>query len=99
MPDPGAATDGSGRAFAGFVSSQQSLHTPLLGSSLAWPSAPKPLFIEGTCKDKWGLSWQITPRDLSDAMTAGGPVAKRAFEAMMEMDKIDVAKIQAAVRG
>ena len=53
----------------------------------------------GWCKDKWGLSWQITPRVLTDAMAQGGEVAKRAFEAMMEMDKIDVAKIEAAVRG
>ena len=53
----------------------------------------------GWCKDKWGLSWQITPRALSDAMAQGGDVAKRAFEAMMEMRKIDVAKIEAAARG
>jgi predicted 3-demethylubiquinone-9 3-methyltransferase (glyoxalase superfamily) len=53
----------------------------------------------GWCKDKWGLSWQITPRALTDAMSRGGDVAKRAFEAMMEMGKIDVAKIEAAVRG
>jgi predicted 3-demethylubiquinone-9 3-methyltransferase (glyoxalase superfamily) len=53
----------------------------------------------GWCKDKWGLSWQITPRVLTEAMAKGGEVAKRAFEAMMEMDKIDVAKIEAAVRG
>ncbi|HTH46409.1 MAG TPA: VOC family protein [Candidatus Limnocylindria bacterium] len=53
----------------------------------------------GWCKDKWGLSWQITPRVLTEAMAQGGEVAKRAFEAMMEMDKIDVAKIEAAVRG
>lgn len=53
----------------------------------------------GWCKDKWGLSWQITPRVLTDAMKQGGDVAKRAFEAMMEMGKIDVAKIEAAVRG
>jgi predicted 3-demethylubiquinone-9 3-methyltransferase (glyoxalase superfamily) len=53
----------------------------------------------GWCKDKWGLSWQITPRVLTDAMARGGAVAKRAFEAMMEMRKIDVAKIEAAVRG
>jgi predicted 3-demethylubiquinone-9 3-methyltransferase (glyoxalase superfamily) len=53
----------------------------------------------GWCKDKWGLSWQITPRVLTDAMAQGGDVAKRAFEAMMEMQKIDVAKIEAAVRG
>ena len=53
----------------------------------------------GWCKDKWGLSWQITPRVLTDAMARGGDVAKRAFKAMMEMRKIDVAKIEAAVRG
>ena len=53
----------------------------------------------GWCKDKWGLSWQITPRVLTDAMAQGGEVAKRAFTAMMEMGKIDVARIEAAVRG
>ena len=53
----------------------------------------------GWCKDKWGLSWQITPRALSEAMQVGGPGAKRAFEAMMTMKKIDVAAIEAAVRG
>ncbi len=53
----------------------------------------------GWCKDKWGLSWQITPRVLTEAMAAGGEVAKRAFAAMMPMQKIDVAKIEAAVRG
>jgi len=53
----------------------------------------------GRCKDKWGLSWQITPRVLTEAMAKGGDVAKRAFEAMMQMKKIDVAAIEAAVRG
>ena len=53
----------------------------------------------GWCKDKWGISWQITPRVLTDAMAAGGPAAKRAFAAMMPMKKIDVAAIEAAVRG
>lgn len=53
----------------------------------------------GWCKDKWGISWQITPRVLTEAMASGGEVARRAFEAMMEMQKIDVAKIEAAVRG
>ena len=52
----------------------------------------------GWCKDKWGVSWQITPRVLSDALAAGGDTAKRAFDAMMQMGKIDVAAIQAAVR-
>ena len=53
----------------------------------------------GWCKDRWGLSWQITPRVLTDAMAKGGNVAKRAFDAMMKMRKIDVATIEAAVRG
>jgi predicted 3-demethylubiquinone-9 3-methyltransferase (glyoxalase superfamily) len=53
----------------------------------------------GWCKDKWGISWQITPRVLSDALAAGGDEAKRAFEAMMGMGKIDVAAIEAARRG
>ena len=53
----------------------------------------------GWCKDKWGLSWQITPRALTEAMAAGGDEAKRAFEAMMDMRKIDVAKIEAARKG
>ncbi len=52
----------------------------------------------GWCKDKWGLSWQITPVVLTKAMAKGGDVAKRAFAAMMTMKKIDVAKIEAAVR-
>ena len=54
----------------------------------------------GWCKDKWGLSWQITPRVLTDAVMGDDPaVAKRAFNAMMTMQKIDVAKIEAALRG
>lgn len=53
----------------------------------------------GWCKDKWGISWQITPRVLMEAMRAGGAEAKRAFDAMMTMKKIDVATIEAARRG
>ncbi len=53
----------------------------------------------GWCKDRWGISWQITPRVLSEAMAAGGGQAKRAFAAMMDMKKIDVATIEAARRG
>ncbi len=53
----------------------------------------------GWCKDKWGLNWQITPRVLTQAMAAGGDTAKRAFEAMMPMRKIDVAAIEVAVAG
>jgi len=53
----------------------------------------------GWCKDKWGISWQITPRVLTEAMAAGGDEAKRAFDVMMGMKKIDVAAIKAARRG
>ena len=53
----------------------------------------------GWCKDKWGISWQITPRVLTQAMVAGGDVARRAFEAMMPMRKIDVTAIAVAVKG
>ena len=54
----------------------------------------------GWCKDRWGLSWQITPRILLDAVT--GPdkaAAKRAFDAMLQMKKIDITLIEAALRG
>lgn len=53
----------------------------------------------GWCKDRWGLSWQITPRTLTEALAAGGDEGRRAFEAMMPMTKIDVAAIDAARRG
>jgi len=54
----------------------------------------------GWCKDRWGLSWQITPRVLIDAVTDKDPAAaKRAFDAMMTMRKIDIAKIEAARKG
>ncbi|WP_210639383.1 MULTISPECIES: VOC family protein [unclassified Pseudomonas] len=54
----------------------------------------------GWCKDKWGLSWQISPRVLVDAVTSSDKAAaKRAFEAMMTMTKIDIAAIEAAVKG
>ncbi len=53
----------------------------------------------GWCRDRWGVSWQITPRTLTDAFAAGGAEAKRAFDAMMTMGKIDVAAIDRARRG
>ena len=54
----------------------------------------------GWCKDKWGFSWQITPIALIQAIADPDPdVAKRAFDAMMQMGKIDIAKIEAARRG
>ena len=54
----------------------------------------------GWCKDKWGINWQITPLALTNAMAGSDPAAaKRAFDAMMKMKKIDVALIEATVRG
>ncbi len=54
----------------------------------------------GWCKDKWGVSWQITPLVLTQAIADPNPVAaRRAFEAMMEMTRIDIAAIEAALRG
>ena len=53
----------------------------------------------GWCQDRWGISWQIIPRTLTEAIAAGGEEARRAFTAMMEMGKIDIAQIEAARRG
>lgn len=53
----------------------------------------------GWCKDRWGVSWQIIPRTLTEAMARGGAEAQRAFDAMMGMKKIDVAAIDAARSG
>jgi predicted 3-demethylubiquinone-9 3-methyltransferase (glyoxalase superfamily) len=54
----------------------------------------------GWCRDRWSFSWQITPRRLLDLTTSSDPdVAKRAFEAMMKMKKIDIAALDAAVDG
>jgi predicted 3-demethylubiquinone-9 3-methyltransferase (glyoxalase superfamily) len=54
----------------------------------------------GWCKDRWGISWQIVPRILSEALMGGDPAAaRRAFDAMMTMRKLDVAKLEAAIRG
>ena len=53
----------------------------------------------GWCKDRWGLSWQIAPRVLIEGLAVGGSEAKRVFEAVMPMKKIDVAAIEAARRG
>lgn len=53
----------------------------------------------GWCKDKWGVSWQITPRTLTEGLAAGGAESERVFSAMMTMQKIDVAKIDAARQG
>ncbi len=53
----------------------------------------------GWCTDRWGVSWQITPRTVSEAMAAGGEEARRAFDAMLKMKKIDVAAIDEARRG
>jgi predicted 3-demethylubiquinone-9 3-methyltransferase (glyoxalase superfamily) len=51
----------------------------------------------GWCKDRFGLSWQITPRRLTDYMAQGGETASRAFQAMLRMRKIDIAALERAV--
>ena len=51
----------------------------------------------GWCKDRFGLSWQITPKRLTELMSKGGETSKRAFDAMMEMRKIDIAALDRAV--
>jgi predicted 3-demethylubiquinone-9 3-methyltransferase (glyoxalase superfamily) len=53
----------------------------------------------GWCRDRYGLSWQITPRRLTDLIAQGGKTAQRAFAAMMEMKKIDIAALDRAVAG
>ncbi|WP_288934209.1 VOC family protein [uncultured Sphingomonas sp.] len=53
----------------------------------------------GWCTDRWGYAWQITPRVLMDALSAGGAAGQRAFAAMMTMRKIDIARIEAAMKG
>ncbi len=53
----------------------------------------------GWCKDRWGLSWQIIPRMMVEAIRAGGPAAGRVIQAMMGMGKLDVAALEAAARG
>ncbi len=53
----------------------------------------------GWCKDRWGVSWQITPKTLTEGLSAGGEESKRTFDAMMTMQKIDVAKIETARKG
>jgi predicted 3-demethylubiquinone-9 3-methyltransferase (glyoxalase superfamily) len=53
----------------------------------------------GWCRDRWGVNWQITPRVLTEALAAGGAGARRAFQAMMSMSKIDLATIESALRG
>jgi predicted 3-demethylubiquinone-9 3-methyltransferase (glyoxalase superfamily) len=51
----------------------------------------------GWCKDRWGVSWQISPRILIEAIASGGEIAKRAFYAMIEMKKIDISVIEKAI--
>jgi predicted 3-demethylubiquinone-9 3-methyltransferase (glyoxalase superfamily) len=53
----------------------------------------------GWCKDRWGISWQITPKTLTEALAVGGAEAERAFKAMLTMKKIDVAAIDKARKG
>lgn len=53
----------------------------------------------GWCEDRFGLSWQITPKRLTEYMAKGGETAERAFKAMMTMQKIDIATLDRAVAG
>jgi predicted 3-demethylubiquinone-9 3-methyltransferase (glyoxalase superfamily) len=53
----------------------------------------------GWCRDRFGLSWQITPKRLTELLAQGGETATRAFQAMMEMRKIDIAALDRAVEG
>jgi predicted 3-demethylubiquinone-9 3-methyltransferase (glyoxalase superfamily) len=78
-------------------------HMPRQRSTAPWPEntaytmAARSARAAG-CKDKWGVSWQITPRVLTEVLAAGGYETKRAFDTMMSMKKIDVAVIEAARR-
>ena len=85
-------------AFSFQVATEDQAETDRLwGAILAAGGTPSSC---GWCKDRWGLSWQITPRALSAAISDPDPAAaKRAFDAMMTMGKIDIAAIEAARRG
>ena len=85
-------------AFSFQVSTEDQAETDRLGNAIVSNGGEES--VCGWCKDRWGVSWQICPRILIEAI--GNPdraAAKRAFEAMMEMGKIDVAGIEAALKG
>jgi 2-polyprenyl-6-hydroxyphenyl methylase/3-demethylubiquinone-9 3-methyltransferase len=85
-------------AFSFQVATEDQAETDRLWNAIVGNGGPESAC--GWCKDKWGLNWQITPRVLSEGINSPDrAAAKRAFEAMMEMGKIDVAKIEAALRG
>ncbi|MCK1791020.1 VOC family protein [Pseudomonas violetae] len=85
-------------AFSFQVATDDQAETDLLWSAIVSNGGEES--VCGWCRDKWGLSWQITPRILTAAITDPDPAAaKRAFEAMMQMGKIDVAGIEAALKG
>jgi 2-polyprenyl-6-hydroxyphenyl methylase/3-demethylubiquinone-9 3-methyltransferase len=85
-------------AFSFQVSTNDQQETDRLWSAIVGNGGEESMC--GWCKDKWGVSWQITPYALTEAISDPDPAAaKRAFEAMMEMQKIDIATIEAARRG
>lgn len=94
----GGSTFKHSEAFSFQVSTETQEETDRLWNAIVGNGGQESMC--GWCKDKWGISWQITPRVLTDVMTSGDQAsAKRAFEAMMAMKKIDVAAIEAAIRG
>lgn len=84
-------------AFSFQIATEDQKETDLLWSAIVNNGGEESMC--GWCKDRWGLSWQITPRTLTEAMAKGGEEAKRAFNAMMKMKKIDVATIEIARKG
>jgi predicted 3-demethylubiquinone-9 3-methyltransferase (glyoxalase superfamily) len=85
-------------AFSFQISTEDQAETDLLWAAIVSNGGSES--VCGWCKDRWGLSWQITPRVLMQGITHPDPVvAKRVFNAMMHMVKIDVATIEAAMRG
>ena len=98
----------AGGGGGGFLLEASAPQAPTFNAWLSWaPDERRFAFVSnggeesacGWCKDRWGISWQITPRVLTDALAVGGAEAKRAFAAMMDMGRIGIAKIEAARRG
>ena len=95
---PGGPTFKHTAAFSFQVATDDQLETDRLWNAVVSNGGQES--VCGWCKDKWGLSWQITPRALTAAITDPDPAAaKRTFEAMMQMRKIDIAVIEAARPG
>jgi len=94
----GGATFKQTEAFSFQISTEDQAETDRLWNAIVGNGGAESAC--GWCKDKWGLNWQISPRVLVEAVTSKDKgVAKRAFEAMMTMRKIDIATIEKAIRG